>query len=145
MPQRQNFTETQRMSALQHNALWLSRHRVTGVYIATAYENLQNSGLIYYCENCLFCHTDRQFFDVDHLVPDKKFRIWGNHTEARDPVNMMILCKSRQRGDLGCNQCKGARLFVPKNRGLAFTHSGVDMNCFPVRERPFDWTQDPAS
>ena len=113
---------------------------MTGIFIAAAYEKLQQSGLIYYCENCLFCHTDRQFFDVDHLIPDQKFRSWGKHTDAGHSVNMMILCKSRQRGDLGCNQCKGANFYVPRNRGLAFTHRELDMNCFPLRVRPFDWT-----
>jgi len=136
---RQNFTDAQRKSALAHNAEWLRQHRVTGIEVARAFEPFRARAELYYCENCLFCHTDVKHFDVDHLVPDRNFRIWQKHIEARDPVNMVVLCKSNERGDLGCNQSKGANLFVPPNRGLAFSHPELDMNCFPVRDRPFEY------
>jgi len=137
MGTRQNFTEAQRDSAFRMNALWLRDHSVTGVDLAMAFEPLRRRGAVHYCENCLFSRTDRKYFDIDHLVPDRSFRVWKKHSDARNPVNMVVLCKSVLRGDLGCNQSKGAGLFVPRQRGLAFSHPELDMNCFPVRERPF--------
>lgn len=138
---RKNFTPAQRRSALECNALWLRDHRVDGVQIALAYELLRSSGRIYYCENCQFCHTDDQFFDLDHLVPDQKLRLWGAQEQSRLPMNMVVLCRSRQVGDLGCNQSKGSRLDVPRNRGLAFTRREIDLNCFPVHARLFQWAR----
>lgn len=140
MATRQNFSPSQRDSAFAANADWLRHHKVSGVDLALAFDPLRRLGQVYYCENCLFCHTDRSFFDVDHLVSDRSFRVWGRHEEARYAGNMLILCKSQRLGDLGCNQAKGARMLVPRNRGLAFTRADLDMNCFPVRERPKDWT-----
>ena len=140
MAVRQNFSASQRDSAFETNADWLRHHKVTGVELALAFEPLRRLGQVYYCENCLFCHTDRRYFDIDHLVSDRSFRVWGKHEDARNAINMVVLCKSRERGDLGCNQSKGARMLVPKNRGLAFTRADLDMNCFPVRQRPNDWT-----
>jgi hypothetical protein len=136
---RQNFSDQQRQSAYQHNAQWLMQHKVDGVEIALEFQSQRAAGLVYYCENCLFCHTDRSYFDVDHLVPDQQFKLWNKHLAAKDAVNMIILCKSRQRGDLGCNQSKGARLYVPARRGLAHTLRTNDMNCCPLRDRPFTW------
>lgn len=141
MARRQNFSEVQRRSMFQENAAWLQHHRVDGVEIADAYRGLRSSGRIYYCENCLFCHTEQSFFDVDHLVPDRSFRVWGIHTEARRATNMIILCKSLVKGDLGCNQSKGARNYVPSYRGLAFTRRDADMNYIPLHERPFEWVR----
>jgi hypothetical protein len=138
MAVRQNFSGTQRESAFRANAEWLRDHRVTGVELALAFESLRRQAKVQYCENCLFCHTDRAYFDIDHLVSDRSFRLWEKHAEARSAVNMVVLCKSRVLGDLGCNQSKGSRLFVPRERGLAFSRPDIDMNCFPVRERPFD-------
>ncbi|HWA17258.1 MAG TPA: hypothetical protein VG817_12550 [Gemmatimonadales bacterium] len=140
MATRQNFSAIQRDSAFEANADWLKNHKVSGIDLALAYEPQRKLGQVYYCENCLFCHTDRSYFDVDHLVSDRNFRVWGRHEEARYAGNMVILCKSRVRGDLGCNQSKGARMLVPPGRGLAYTRADLDMNCFPVRERPKDWT-----
>jgi hypothetical protein len=140
MADRQDFSQAQRFSAFHFNALHLRDHSVDGIYIAEAYLDLQRAGLIFYCENCLFCHTDQSYFDVDHLVPDRMFRIWGKHHQSPAAVNMMILCKSRQRGDLGCNQSKGGRDCVPPHRGLAFTLANLDMNCYPIKDRPFIWT-----
>jgi hypothetical protein len=140
MANRQNFADLQRLAAYRHNALWLKDHSIDGILIAAAYEQLRQAGLIYYCENCLFCHTDQQFFDVDHLVPDRHFKLWGKHPQARATENMIILCKSLQRGDLGCNQSKSSSLYVPRHRGLAFSRSGLDMNCYPLADRPFRWT-----
>jgi hypothetical protein len=140
MAKRMNFTEAQRQSAFDCYAQYLMRYTVDGILIQEAFEHLRQQGRIYYCQNCLFCHTDQIYFDVDHLVPDRSFRLWGKHPHARDPVNMIILCKSRQKGDLGCNQSKGANNNVPKRRGLAFTHPNDDMNCYPVMQRPFIWT-----
>lgn len=136
---RQNFTKAQRDSAFAANAAWLQRHRVDGVQIIESCESYRQAGQIYYCENCLFCHTDREYFDVDHLVPDRSFRMWEKHADARQPINMIILCKSRVRGDYGCNQSKGSSTLVPQHRGLAFTRADLDMNYVPVHERPFDW------
>jgi hypothetical protein len=138
---RQNFTPEQRRSAFQANARWLSDHNVDGIWIAEGYEHLRRSGLICYCENCLFCHTDQSYFDVDHLVPDSQFKAWGKHVEARDSINMVILCKSIEKGSLGCNQCKNASLWVPRLRGLAFTRQVLDMNCYPLKDRPFRWVE----
>lgn len=139
MTQRQNFRKPQRDSAMRENAQWLSRGRVDGVLISIGFENLLRVGGIYYCENCLFCHSDTGYFDVDHLVPDKVMRDWGRHDQSAVAVNMMILCKSRQEGNLGCNQSKGGKLYVPLNRGLAYTLRDLDMNCTPLRDRPFLW------
>lgn len=74
MSERRNFSQPQRMSALRCNAENLRDHAIDGICIAEAYLPQQREGLIYYCENCLFCHTDTQYFDVDHLVPDRMFR-----------------------------------------------------------------------
>ncbi|GLC25959.1 hypothetical protein [Roseisolibacter agri] len=139
MATRQNFSEPQRQSAFEANAHWLRDHRVTGVELALAFEPLRQRGQVYYCENCLFCHSDQVYFDIDHLVPDRSFRLWQKHVDAREPINMVVLCKSLERGDLGCNQSKGARLFVPPERGLALSRTDLDMNCFPVRQRPREW------
>jgi len=139
MSTRQNFSPAQRRSAFETNAEWLQKHRVDGVDLALAYDPLRKLGQVYYCENCLFCHTDRKYFDVDHLVSDRNFRIWEKHVDARNPINMVILCKSLERGDLGCNQSKGASMFVPPDRGLAYKRADLDMNCVPVRERPFEY------
>lgn len=138
---RRNFTRAQRRSALECNAGWLRGHRVTGVEIALAFEPLRSAGLIYYCENCLFCHTDPQYFDLDHLVPDQTLRLWDAQQQSRIAMNMVILCKSRQEGDLGCNQSKGSGFGVPLNRGLAFSRREEDLNCFPVHARPLEWAR----
>ena len=140
MTQRNNFSQAQRESALHTNAQWLRSHRVDGIDIAISFEQFQLTGSIFYCENCLFCHRDTGYFDVDHLVPDKVFRDWGRQHQSTAAVNMMILCKSRQRGDLGCNQSKGGNFYVPHNRGLAYTLRDLDMNCTPLKDRPFHWT-----
>jgi len=141
MTTRQNFNRTQRDSAFRENANWLRRHRVDGIALSLAFEPLRGRGLVYYCENCLFCHTQREHFDIDHLVADSTFRDWNKHEEGRVAINMVVLCKSLQRGDLGCNQSKGSKLLVPRDRGLAFTRADQDMNCVPLSERPFVWTQ----
>ena len=137
---RMNFTPDQRDSAFRANAEWLQKHKVDGVQVVLAAEPLRAAGQLYYCENCLFCSTERAHFDVDHLVADRSFRLWGRHAEARSPINMMILCKSTARNDFGCNQTKGARLYVPHGRGLAYTRADLDLNWTPVRERPFPFT-----
>ena len=141
MVDRQNFSQQQRQSAFRANAEWLSRHRVSGVELVQQFEPLRQMGKVYYCENCLFCHTDQIYFDIDHLVADRYFRIWEKHLDSRDPINMVVLCTSIERGDLGCNLSKGARLFVPRERGLAFTRRDLDMNCFPVLERPKEYEE----
>jgi hypothetical protein len=58
--------------------------------------------------------------------------------EARSAV--VILCKSTAKNDLGCNQTKGSRLFVPHGRGLAYTRADLDLNWTPIRDRPFPFT-----
>jgi hypothetical protein len=141
MVTRQNFSAVQRESAFRCNAHWLRDHRVTGVEIIEALQALRQAGQIYYCENCLFCHSSQEYFDVDHLVPDHSFKVWNKHPDAREAINMFILCKSLERGDLGCNQSKGARNYVPSYRGLAFSRQDIDMNYFPVHDRPFDWAR----
>ncbi len=141
MANRQNFSSVQRQSAFEANAEWLRDHRVDGIEIEERYRHLRQSGGIHYCENCLFCHTDQSFFDVDHLVPDRSFRLWGVHTDARSAINMVILCKSVRAGDYGCNQSKGSRHHVPVNRGLAFSRHHLDMNYVPLVDRPFEWSR----
>lgn len=141
MANRQNFSQAQRQSTFAANAEWLRDHKVSGVELALAFDPLRRLGQVHYCENCLFCHTDQAYFDIDHLVSDRAFRLWGRHSEARWAVNMVVLCKSRQQGDFGCNQTKSSNMLVPRHRGLAFTRADLDMNCIPVRERPFDWAQ----
>jgi hypothetical protein len=141
MPDRQNFTPAQRRSALLCNAGYLKDHRVDGVEMALAFEALRRAGQVYYCENCLFCHTDAGYFDLDHLVPDQKLRLWDASAQSRIAMNMVVLCKSRQKGDLGCNQSKSSGFYVPRNCGLAFTRREIDMNAFPVHARLFEWAQ----
>ena len=126
MATRQNFSERQRQSAFQANAEWLRDHRVSGVELAMAFEPLRHLGQVYYCENCLFCHSDQAHFDIDHLVPDRSFRIWQKHVDARDAINMVVLCKSRERGDLGCNQPK---------RGAAVRAAGPGARVLPSGHR----------
>jgi hypothetical protein len=140
MTNRQNFSSIQRRSAFAENANWLRDHKVDGIQLALAFDPLRRMGQVYYCENCLFCHTDKAYFDVDHLVADRSFRVWGKHPEGRAAVNMVVLCKSQVRGDLGCNQSKGAAGYVPRSRGLAFTRADLDMNCCPLSERPFQFS-----
>ena len=137
MATRQNFTEEQKDSARRTNASWLQSRKVEGIELALAYEPLRLQGLVYWCENCGFCHTDRTWFDVDHFVPDRHWREWGIHADGRLAVNMAVLCKSKVAGDLSCNQSKGGRLYVPRNRGLAYTHRDIDMNWVPLEDRPF--------
>jgi hypothetical protein len=55
-------------------------------------------------------------------------------------ANMVVLCKSQVQGDLGCNQSKGAAMYVPRSRGPAFTRADLDMNCCPVSECPFEFS-----
>jgi hypothetical protein len=140
MADRQNFSRAERELAFAFNAAWLRDHWIDGIEFALDCEPFRRAGVAYYCENCLFCHTDRSFFDVDHLVPDRLFKLWGDHPAARYPGNMILLCKSLQTGDFGCNQSKGGNERVPRRRGLAFTRAAIDMNCFPVQDRPFPWT-----
>jgi hypothetical protein len=111
MATRQNFSEQQRQSAFAANAMWLRDHRVTGVELALAFEPLRHRAQVYYCENCLFCHSDQAYFDIDHLVPDRSFRIWQKHVDARDPINMVVLCKSTERGERGCNESRGELVY----------------------------------
>ena len=141
MSGRQNFKKFQRQSAFTCIKEWLRARNVTGIQIEEKYRGLLRVGLIIFCENCLFCHTDEAFFDIDHLVPDSLFKIWGVHERAGLALNMAVLCKSRAKGDLGCNQSKGANFYVPKGRGLAYTKRHVDMNCMPVECRPFDFAK----
>ena len=140
MATRQNFSPEQRASALLENRNWLRDHKVDGVQLTPNGEALRRQGLVYYCENCLFCSTDVARFDVDHFVPDRTFRLYGRHEEARFAVNMAVLCKSREAGELGCNQTKGARLWVPHGRGLAYTRKDEDLNWTPVGDRPFPFS-----
>ncbi len=53
MSNRNNFSKPQRESALRENARWLQSHRVDGICIALPFEDLQRTGVIYYCENCM--------------------------------------------------------------------------------------------
>lgn len=140
MATRLEFTQAQKDSALEQNALWLRGHRVDGISLTLQAEALPPTLPIYYCENCMFCHTDRTRFDVDHFVPDLVFRSGGRTSSSVIPENMAVLCKSQRGGELGCNQCKGGRLWVPAERGLAFTRQDIDMNCFPLRLRPFPFS-----
>ena len=132
---RMNFTPDQRDSAFRANAEWLQKHKVDGVQVVLAAEPLRAAGQLYYCENCLFCSTARGHFDVDHLVADRSFRLWGRHGEARSPINMMILCKSTARNDFGCNQTKGARLYVPLVHAGEYLSMSGGASAFVTHER----------
>jgi len=140
MSSRLNFSSPQKASALRENANWLRTRGVSGVELTLHAAAVVDKVPIYYCENCHFCHTDAELFDVDHFVPDKHFRLGGRVQSSVIPENMAILCKSTARGDLGCNQSKGARLWVPRGRGLAVTRPDLDLNCCPLRDRPFPFS-----
>ena len=139
---RVNFTGAQRTSALAANARWLKDHKVDGIEMIVSLEQLRQAGVVYYCENCLFCHTNVQYFDVDHVVADSLLLAWGRQSRSGMPENMAVLCKSVSKGDFGCNQTKSARIYVPVGRGLAFSHPELDMNCVPIADRPFTWAKN---
>ncbi|WPP49120.1 hypothetical protein [Catalinimonas niigatensis] len=134
---RQNFSQAQKDQAFHYNALSLCKGE-DGIEIAESYRHL--IGHIYFCENCLFCHTDRRYFNVDHLAPDRLLR--GTGRPSAIAINAVLLCTSLQRGDGGCNQAKGAKPFVPVTRGLAYTHREEDMNYIPLQERPFSYAKN---
>ncbi len=129
---RQNFSRTTRDDAF----LWNARANIgviDGIAIEEQYMPQKEAGLIYWCENCKFCHTDRMYFDVDHLVPDRQMR--GSSNAANTAINAVILCKSYEAGARGCNQAKGARLWPPPGAGLAYTRRELDMNWLEPRLR----------
>ena len=134
MARKGDFKKRSRESALLANRL-SNTGSIAGIWIATAYEGLQSQGLIYYCENCKFCHTDRKYFDVDHLVPLAEFNATNSPNAPNIALNMVVLCKSLEKGDYGCNQRKGSQLEVPGGSGLAITYADIDMNCMPFHLR----------
>jgi len=125
---RTNFSKAQRDSMFQVNRESNLPGRIPGIQIKSAHTSEQTSGLIYYCENCKFCHTDASFFDVDHFVPDAEMRASRSPRSSVDPINMCLLCKSVAANTYGCNQTKGGRLYPPPHAGLAYTLPNEDLN-----------------
>jgi hypothetical protein len=134
MSKRSEFTSAGKASALRANAA-ANVGNIDGVWISEQWYEQKRAGMIYYCENCKFCHTDPEYFDVDHFVPDQEFKRSGSVNASNVAINMGILCKSQRRGDNGCNQRKGSKLDPPPRSGLAFTRSEIDMNCCPLSLR----------
>ncbi|RPJ55395.1 MAG: hypothetical protein EHM23_26345 [Acidobacteria bacterium] len=134
MARQGNFADYSRESAYEHNRL-ANVGSVSGVWISEEHQGARLRGEIYYCENCKFCHTDRQYFDVDHLVPLAEFRASGSQSAPHIALNTQVLCKSLKKGDGGCNQRKGSRLHPPRGAGLAFSCPDIDMNCMPLHLR----------
>jgi hypothetical protein len=132
MTTRQNFSDPMRDEIFKWNACDLIHH-VSGIEIVEKHIPDQKAGRIYFCENCKFCHTDRMYFDIDHLVPDKHFR--GTGRLSNIPLNGIVLCKSYEKGARGCNQTKGSRYWPPPNAGLARTRKDLDMNWMPMHLR----------
>ncbi|MGB3245118.1 MAG: hypothetical protein WBB25_11325 [Sulfitobacter sp.] len=129
---RQNFSPAMRGEVFRWNAIAVIG-RIDGVNIDEQQQDARKQGLIYYCENCKFCHTDRMYFDVDHLVPDVQFR--GTGRPSNSPINAVVLCKSYESGARGCNQTKGGRNWPPPGAGLAITRKELDMNWTPIHLR----------
>ena len=126
---RQNFIPAQRDAVLKWNATELI-HVVSGIMIDERYIAEKQRGRIMFCENCKFCQTDRQYFDVDHLVPDVQMQ--GTGRPSNILLNAIVLCKSYEKGARGCNQTKGGRFFPPPNAGLARTRPELDLNYMPM-------------
>ena len=129
---RQEFSDALKDDVFRYNGM-NNIGTVDGVWIIESQQAARLRGEVYYCENCKFCHTDRAFFDVDHLVPDKQMQ--GSHHASNVAINAVILCKSLARGDRGCNQTKGSKNWPPPGAGLAHTRPDDDMNCHPVQTR----------
>lgn len=130
---RDNFSTDQRDEVFKWNAR-RNIGTVDGIMIQMANEADQKAGRVIWCENCKFCHTDRRYFDIDHLVPDRHFRD-GTRGPSNVIINAIVLCKSLKRGDRGCNQSKGSRYWPPPGAGLAHTNRDIDMNCMPLHLR----------
>lgn len=129
---RQEFGDPLRDEVFRWNAA-TNIGSVTGIMIDERYQDDKRAGRIFYCENCKFCHTDRKYFDIDHLVPDAEMR--GSGRPSNIPLNAIVLCKSYEKGARGCNQTKGARLYPPPNAGLARTRPELDLNYMPMHLR----------
>jgi len=129
---RQEFTPAQKELIFWHNAHSLIRV-VSGIEIAESHLERLRLGQIYFCENCKFCQTDRRYFDIDHLVPDKEMR--GTGRASNILLNGIVLCKSYETGARGCNQTKGASLYPPPDAGLARTRPHLDLNYLPMIDR----------
>ena len=130
---RDNFYHFQRDDVFKANAQ-RNIGNVDGIWVQEANIPDQEKGRVIWCENCKFCHTDRAYFDIDHLVPDKQFRD-GTRGPSNVIINAIVLCKSLKTGDRGCNQTKGSRIFPPPLTGLAYSRKDEDMNCMPVHLR----------
>lgn len=130
---RDNFSDDQRDEIFRWNAR-RNIGTVDGIWVQEANIADQENGRVIWCENCKFCSTDRKFFDIDHLVPDKHFRD-GTRGPSNVIINAIVLCKSLKLGDRGCNQTKGSRYWPPPRAGLAHTRKDEDMNCMPVHLR----------
>ncbi|MFT6169841.1 MAG: hypothetical protein ACJAR9_001965 [Celeribacter sp.] len=129
---RQNFPKPLRDEIFKYNAADLIGY-VSGIRIDERHQADKRLGRIYYCENCKFCHTDKMYFDIDHLVPDKQFH--GTGRPSNGWINAIVLCKSYEKGARGCNQTKGSRNWPPPNAGLARTRPELDMNYAAMIER----------
>ncbi len=122
---RQEFSSVLRDEVFRWNATELIHH-ISGIMIDERHMADKHAGRIYFCENCKFCQTDKMYFDIDHLVPDKEFR--GSPNASNVALNAIVLCKSYESGARGCNQTKGARLYPPPDAGLARTRPELDLN-----------------
>lgn len=130
---RDNFTDRAlRDEIFKWNARDLIRG-VDGVEIQEANQADRLAGRVYYCENCKFAHTDRKYFQIDHLVPDKQFR--GTGRKSNIWQNAIILCGSVGPKTYGCNQTKQDKNWPPPYAGLARTLPDVDMNWMPMHLR----------
>ncbi len=129
---RQNFSKILRDEVFKWNAATLMGG-VSGVRIDERYQKDREQGLMYYCENCKFCHTDKKYFDIDHLVPDKQMQGTGRPSNIWQ--NAIVLCKSYEAGTRGCNQTKGSANWPPPGVGLARSRRDLDLNYADMHER----------
>ena len=61
---------------------------VPGVQIDDRNQSERLAGAIMFCENCKFCHTNPQYFDVDHLVPDAQIQGTGQSSNITESDQM---------------------------------------------------------
>lgn len=139
MAKRDNFSVTQRNAALQANAdevriLWRDDFR-------------QSPVPHYMCEHCRFVHTNRAYFEVDHLVSCKEGGNANRETVERIAAIEAEIAKPLDKQDIGvlalanlnsqilcggCNQGKkgiGPRPDdIPTACGFAYAKRDEDMN-----------------
>jgi HNH endonuclease len=96
----------------------------------------------YICEVCGFISSNRDDFEIDHVVPKAKGgtrnpyqnartteKSWGREPQVYpDPA---VITAEGQNGEVlcaGCNQAKKAKYFVPDGKGFAYTRIDEDLN-----------------